>query len=73
MWVRGLKLLTVSTLVITMQVAPHVGAWIETRGSATLTVSFRQVAPHVGAWIETAKWLINRVDISSRTPCGCVD
>ena len=34
------------------QVAPHVGAWIET---AYTVDSQRQqmVAPHVGAWIET--------------------
>ena len=34
------------------EVAPHVGAWIETllRSSASLLAS---VAAHVGAWIET--------------------
>ena len=33
-------------------VAPYVGAWIETSRSATVAAS-RQVAPYVGAWIET--------------------
>ena len=52
MWVRGLKLKMHTTKGRYRQVAPHVGAWIETvwtdeRHSAHL------VAPHVGAWIET--------------------
>jgi hypothetical protein len=33
-------------------VAPHAGAWIETR-SAMLVAQFISVAPHAGAWIET--------------------
>ena len=35
-----------------MQVAPHAGAWIETRRSARRSALCR-VAPHAGAWIET--------------------
>ncbi len=35
-----------------MQVAPHVGAWIETL-SAPRQNKRLYVAPHVGAWIET--------------------
>ena len=35
-----------------MNVAPHVGAWIETIANASLNKTNR-VAPHVGAWIET--------------------
>ena len=35
-------------------VAPHVGAWIETR-SANKIVNQNFVAPHVGAWIETLR------------------
>ena len=35
-------------------VAPRVGAWIETRGtSERWYVAVYQVAPRVGAWIET--------------------
>ena len=34
-------------------VAPHVGAWIETRLELDLTLPHLSVAPHVGAWIET--------------------
>jgi len=33
-------------------VAPHAGAWIETRGGLICN-EFLQVAPHAGAWIET--------------------
>ena len=33
-------------------VAPHVGAWIETSCGAH-TMTLKLVAPHVGAWIET--------------------
>ena len=35
------------------RVAPHAGAWIETR-STWLIMLLVQVAPHAGAWIETA-------------------
>ena len=53
MWVRGLKRSGTMVLLIPLEVAPHVGAWIETpiflRDYKRL-----QVAPHVGAWIETA-------------------
>jgi len=51
MRVRGLKLFFV-TSVLSLYVAPHAGAWIET----TLQFTHRQdltVAPHAGAWIET--------------------
>ncbi len=37
----------------TVAVAPHTGAWIETR-NARAAHDFLQVAPHTGAWIETA-------------------
>ena len=51
-WVRGLKLISILALSHAIEVAPRVGAWIE-------TVSFNYepigsvVAPRVGAWIET--------------------
>ena len=33
-------------------VAPHAGAWIETRATL-LDIRWPSVAPHAGAWIET--------------------
>ena len=36
-----------------LQVAPYVGAWIET-GQKTEEYRAIKVAPYVGAWIETA-------------------
>ena len=33
-------------------VAPHTGAWIETKTELAV-VNFIAVAPHTGAWIET--------------------
>ena len=35
-----------------MNVAPHTGAWIETRSAFCMSKPMR-VAPHTGAWIET--------------------
>ena len=51
MWGRGLKLVVCAARHL-YQVAPHVGAWIETY---ILSVAHcgPPVAPHVGAWIET--------------------
>jgi len=34
-------------------VAPHAGAWIETRSTPALCSAPSSVAPHAGAWIET--------------------
>ena len=52
MWVRGLKQRLCNTDVSYCEVAPRVGAWIETmpvyNGLRRLAV-----APRVGAWIET--------------------
>ncbi len=36
-----------------MIVAPHAGAWIETRLERIVKTSLCRVAPHAGAWIET--------------------
>ena len=36
-----------------LDVAPHVGAWIETLKALLTKVTAPSVAPHVGAWIET--------------------
>ena len=52
MWVRGLKQKSEDYLVIRTEVAPHVGAWIETVISSPKLAKV-VVAPHVGAWIET--------------------
>ena len=51
-WVRGLKLCFTFLHYGLYQVAPLVGAWIETvmQGRAAL---MQGVAPLVGAWIET--------------------
>ena len=53
MWVRGLKLGIVADDDDDANVAPHVGAWIETTNLTTPTL-LTAVAPHVGAWIETS-------------------
>ena len=51
-WVRGLKLKSALALGESWNVAPYVGAWIET--VYCLNVHFAiSVAPYVGAWIET--------------------
>ena len=53
-------------------VAPHVGAWIETRTCSNL-LAVQQVAPHVGAWIETVnRWFDSNPDYC-RAPRGRVD
>ena len=35
------------------KVAPHAGAWIETKPVNCIRTWFGMVAPHAGAWIET--------------------
>ena len=52
MWERGLKPGDKSSRHHVADVAPHVGAWIETPLRIFLP-TFQLVAPHVGAWIET--------------------
>ena len=71
-WVRGLKLGDWTRYVQRVEVAPLVGAWIETSGKVNL-VSINYVAPLVGAWIETGKRLKKLKRLVSRTPRGCVD
>ena len=51
MWVRGLKPCGTCDECV-RQVAPYVGAWIETAPSVLIR-AMRSVAPYVGAWIET--------------------
>ena len=38
---------------LSMLVAPHAGAWIETTLQFQLATNQDSVAPHAGAWIET--------------------
>ena len=52
MWVRGLKHELAIACRLSLNVAPHVGAWIETLSEETGS-KIAGVAPHVGAWIET--------------------
>ena len=47
------------------EVAPHVGAWIETALKMLWSV-MTVVAPHVGAWIETIKTYKFYTDNQSR-------
>ena len=72
MWVRGLKHTHVYKDMKYTDVAPYVGAWIETykrdRGHV-----HESVAPYVGAWIETFNINLSRYLWISRTLCGCVD
>ena len=72
MWVRGLKHNSTSNLLVDESVAPHVGAWIETKTNFC-DLAWVSVAPHVGAWIETMSRLKMRDCSVCRTPCGCVD
>ena len=53
-------------------VAPHAGAWIETK-VLKKTTSFSLVAPHAGAWIETDFGEGIIFQEYSRSPCGSVD
>ena len=50
---RGLKLFIFVNFAKDYQVAPYVGAWIETEEEVEL-FELWQVAPYVGAWIETS-------------------
>ena len=61
MWVRGLKHNDIGFAYRYYQVAPHVGAWIETyRVKVGHLDEF--VAPHVGAWIETYRVKVGHLD-----------
>ena len=57
MWVRGLKHYGSDVSFNLFQVAPYVGAWIETLYQAKNYHS-KKVAPYVGAWIETLTMLL---------------
>ena len=70
-WVRGLKPDT-KIVSISINVAPYVGAWIETDIDLTF-ISTRSVAPYVGAWIETQTSAYLLASHLCRTLRGCVD
>ena len=53
MWVRGLKHEEIEKLERSIDVAPRVGAWIETKVKMLDILEDLYVAPRVGAWIET--------------------
>jgi len=55
-----------------LEVAPRVGAWIETYACAGDNRRGR-VAPRVGAWIETVPSAAGSALYQRRTPRGCVD
>ena len=72
MWVRGLKLEPLTSPSSSDDVAPRVGAWIETLGYGPRYYDYK-VAPRVGAWIETRAETATENTLRRRTPCGCVD
>ena len=55
-----------------LDVAPRVGAWIETLDE-NFVKRLKDVAPRVGAWIETAKCFRRSAPSLGRPPCGGVD
>ena len=71
MWVRGLKLVLICRLMTSFQVAPHVGAWIETRIAANKASA---AASHP-MWVRGLKLGLPLIRLPPlrRTPCGCVD
>ena len=54
------------------QVAPYVGAWIETQ-RLFKNIANLSVAPYVGAWIETDEFDALGYEVTRRTLRGCVD
>ena len=72
MWVRGLKQEKSYIISQGYEVAPRVGAWIETVGTRGMEI-VHMVAPRVGAWIETVYSIMIIPLPMRRTPCGCVD
>ena len=57
---------------VEVQVAPHMGAWIEITTTAKGS-SVSIVAPHMGAWIEIFESYQQLMEPPCRTPHGCVD
>ena len=54
-------------------VAPHAGAWIETKYDFPTETTTPEVAPHAGAWIETLQVKGMNTPTGCRPPCGGVD
>ena len=71
-WERGSKRPRLRPPAPTHEVAPRVGAWIETRRSRSLA-AIPSVAPRVGAWIETPIRAGGRRFPRCRSPRGNVD
>ena len=71
-WVRGLKHIKQMAEYLSTNVAPYVGAWIETISSYSFS-SISTVAPYVGAWIETSYVYKSFNNKKCRTLRGCVD
>ncbi len=69
---RGLKHIEKSPAEIIDNVAPHAGAWIETRIWRKVQRKLL-VAPHAGAWIETRRLLLVMHEQERRPSCGGVD
>ena len=57
---------------IVMNVAPHMGAWIEIDKEDNWRIK-DDVAPHMGAWIEMKLECQKGIVTCRRTPHGCVD
>ena len=72
MWVRGLKPFRFEVKSEEGNVAPYVGAWIETITQRS-GKHYDDVAPYVGAWIETILICVIKLMQLGRTLCGCVD
>ena len=64
--------LVILLYLLTYQVAPRRGAWIEIWRGPT-TIRLLRVAPRRGAWIEIKEDKITFDASKCRTPQGCVD
>ena len=71
MWVRGLKQHYAYKQRHQHQVAPHVGAWIETRIDLNYSTSELSHPMWVRGLKQTPK--VDQPLQTCRTPCGCVD
>ena len=72
MWVRGLKRWLEHKRNNRWQVAPHVGAWIET----PTPIDWRKCSSSHPMWVRGLKLIVERIVCHltvGRTPCGCVD
>ena len=70
-WVRGLKLPRYAVALKYVEVAPRVGAWIET---LRIGSSVSRLRSHP-VWVRGLKLAVSfpLVIARGRTPCGCVD